>query len=204
MQQWYTDGQGIEKTEAATELLVCETAASTAGPPKINFPNEACGVWSTIGMTHSVRTNGFSAGVSIFNNTAYVGRGQQDAQFMTGRYQAEDTSTAYVAWAQDVAVDYGDEWLIVPQNCTCRWLTPTAALARKGLMTASDSTFNFIVGRKKFSNGEVAVTRVAYFNMVQWYDNENNIYISDYASELLVCENIPPPPNACGEFWLKF
>ncbi|KAG5668802.1 hypothetical protein PVAND_016727 [Polypedilum vanderplanki] len=204
MRQWYNDGTGAEVTfEPATELLVCETIASTGKRPTINFPTEACGVWSSMNMINSVLSNGFNAGRTIYGVEGYIGRGQKGGQYQVGRYQNESPTGTYVAWGGDRIVDYGSEWLIVPQNCTCRWLSPNQALARKGLVTAPDYTYNFMVGRVKFWSGDVAVSRVSYTSLTQWYDNLNNQDVSDTASELLVCENIPPPPNGCA-LWSRY
>jgi hypothetical protein len=81
-------------------------------------------------------------------------------------------------------------------------MTPDAAKARKGLMTAPDSVYNFAVGRKTFeTTGQVSVSRVYYLNTFEWYNRLDNLDGSGWSTELLVCETTPPPPQQCGEFF---
>jgi hypothetical protein len=199
LKQSYITGDNLQKEDQATELLVCNSPFQPLGKPIITFPTEACGVWSTVGMTNAVNTNGFSAGISRINNDAWVGRGQQDAQFQVGRYQDEAITGTYTSWNGDKLADYGSEWLIVPQGCSCEWLTPDMAKIRKGLVTAPDEVYNFGVGRKKFSTGQVSVSRVHYLNTWQWYNELLNYDNAGWAEEMLVCETLPPPPQQCGK-----
>ncbi|KAG5667643.1 hypothetical protein PVAND_015617 [Polypedilum vanderplanki] len=205
--QNYIDGNGMNVIEAPTEVLVCESNSPTTGPPIINFPTEACGVWSSYGMVNSAATNGFAVGKSIMNNTAYIGRGLYAAgteYHEPGRYQLEPPTGTYLIYEPNKLAAANNQWLIVPQNCTCRFMAPGAAKARKGLIFVGDDEYAFMWGLHKFSTGQVAITAVRYADLFEYYVNLDGISLgSGFATQVLVCENVPPPPQGCA-LWAAY
>ncbi|KAG5667639.1 hypothetical protein PVAND_015613 [Polypedilum vanderplanki] len=201
MKQYYEDAGNIERSENATEILVCETAASTAGRPVINFPYEYCGVWSSFGMVDSVATNGFNVGTSNANTTLYIGKGFAAAYTQGGRY--EPNVGTFVTRSAN-ALAYNSAWLIVPQGCNCYWMAPNLAKARKGLILVGDDSDNFMIGLHTFSTGQKSVTIPLYINNYETYVGLNLLTVyGGYATQILVCENIPPPPQGCA-LWAAY
>ncbi|KAG5666940.1 hypothetical protein PVAND_014945 [Polypedilum vanderplanki] len=202
MQQFYGDALG-EHSENATDILVCETAQSTTGRPSINFPYEACGVWSSLGMVDSVTTNGLNVGTSIVNDTAYVGRGRDSGGYLQpGRY--EPNVGPYMTLTLDNLAVSDTAWLIVPQGCNCRFLPQYIAKGRRGLITTGDDDVNFMVGLHSFDSGQVSIGILYSTTGHQFYMNLNRIsYTDEIGPVALVCDNVPPPLNQCAT-WMRY
>jgi hypothetical protein len=144
-------------------------------------------VWAPYDGNLDPTVNGFSAGTSRVGTAAYVGRGHHAGQFLSGRVSVIPPTGVLTSWGSEQFVT-NPEYLTLPNNCSCSWVAPASALTRVGLVHAQDPTYHFLVGRKTFPNGQVAVTRVVRSSLTQWYNNQNNGESVDQATELLVCE----------------
>jgi pyrrolidone-carboxylate peptidase len=151
------------------------------------------------------KTNGFSAGMSMNNTQAFIGRGVFRDQPAPGRLQIESPSGVGITTAEgERRLESRIEYLVLPEGCQCSWVAPKESLKRPGLVLVID----LMVGRKNFSNGRVAVTKVEA-TLNQWYINEAGNETKDEASEVLVCEGnnamktratVKLANAACGEF----
>jgi hypothetical protein len=168
-------------------------------------------LWSRFNNDNAPSVNGLFAGYTAQGNNAsvYVGRAWYGSELIPGRAQFTSNPGVYVTWVGEQRVQDDGEYLVVPDGCSCSWLSPSAAANHQGIVRTNDPTYNYVVGRKTFSDGRVAITKVATPAYTQRYVNQAGGEISDQATEILVCESSTVAPaatptmtfanEACGE-----
>lgn len=83
------------------------------------------------------------------------------------------------------------EYLVVPNNCNCSWISPAVAVTKVGIVRSIDYDYQYAVGRKDIGSGRVAVTTVRTTDWRQWHvDINGNLQADNSPNELLVCETI--------------
>ncbi|KAG5667115.1 hypothetical protein PVAND_015114 [Polypedilum vanderplanki] len=187
--QTYIDDTGKEQTNAATEILVCESSVNTAVQPTITFANAACAVWRTYILDSSPIYNGFLVnGLSILNTTFYVGRGWYGNQHNPGRL--EIGVGVYVTRTSEQKIVSEIDYLVVTKGCSCSWTDPYTAIAMKGMILVADYNFHWAVGKKTLSTGQISIAKINTQSLENRYIDENNIEQIDMLPEaILVCQN---------------
>jgi aspartate/methionine/tyrosine aminotransferase len=57
-----------------------------------------------------------------------------------------------------------------------------------GRVVIPDPNYHFYVGRKTFTNGQVANSKIERNGLKQWYINQSGAEVGDQATEILVCK----------------
>ncbi|KAG5666978.1 hypothetical protein PVAND_014981 [Polypedilum vanderplanki] len=205
-QQWWSTS-GPESTNTATEILVCETNDQTQQQPTVKYSSMQCAGWAKYLNDDAPTYNGFSAGISGKNHTAWVARGLIGYQLEPGRIEVETPTGAYVSYGSEQFLTNNVESLVIPVGCNCFWISPYAGInSRPGLVRSADPVYHWLVGRVQLGNGQITISKVRSTDFYQWWSNPVGPESSGFTTtEVLVCENsaftttqTPAPPKQCA------
>ncbi|KAG5670831.1 hypothetical protein PVAND_001066 [Polypedilum vanderplanki] len=189
--QWYIDSIGNNQMNTASEVLVCESTNPIELQPTVTFSSTVCAGWTSYKNNLAPTYYGFAAGPSYKNTTAYVGRGFAENQFQPGRIQTEIPAQIYLFSSTGEITDQFAEYLVVPTNCSCQWISPyNGILSRPGLIHSPDENFHYLVGRVNLTSTQVAISKVKSSDFTEWYMVNANTNATDIATQVLVCEKI--------------
>jgi hypothetical protein len=175
----------------ASNVLVCESNVDMSTRPTMKFGNKACGLWSRYKNNNWPTSHGFYAGIDRNEQAAYVGRGDVAGTRWAGRVQL---NTGVIAGHPSEAMAAVPDYLVVPNNCECTWISYAFAVIRVGLVRTMDFRGDYAVGIKRFAGGKIAITsvRTNVQGNNQWYVNDVGVGVNDVATFLLVCETVAP------------
>jgi hypothetical protein len=125
------------------------------------------------------------------------------SQLQPGRVQVNATAAVYVSWVLEQQITDG-EYLVLPDHCQCGWFNPNISLPWAATVRVPDPTYNFVIGRKTFANGQVAISKVTTPSLDQRYIAQNGWEALDKATEILACGsdlpyNVRPTVNYFDE-----
>lgn len=208
----FANSAGIEVLDVQTfDILVCKTTAPV-GPLAVTYSsNAACHGWRTYKNDDAPKTEGFAAGLSWRNTTAWVGR-YAWGNWPPGRIQIESPTGFYES--SDDLLKTKAEFLVIPSGCFCSWVPSSESLLKNiALVPAGDTYF---IGRVKFGNEMVAIAQTDDYFYGE-FTHIDSKYFDNIIPEVLVCQkdspltvtfptplSLPPasrpsPASGCGE-----
>jgi hypothetical protein len=217
--EWYpieTGGVVLEAT--VNNSMVCASNVPSNVKPTVKSANGNCAFWRAYKFNDDPVGNGFFAGMSYNNKSAYVGRGWVSDEMVPGRVQVAATAGVYAEfWNQDKFLTY-PEYLVVPENCKCEWVRALDALTRVGLVITNDQTRDAgtLVGLVQLPNGQIAIAKATRQWNDMFYMNEfGKTVFNAPTTRVLVCEDasfqaktttvapkVTASPTTCREFEL--
>jgi hypothetical protein len=215
--EWYpSETGGAIKNATVNNSMVCTSTIASNVKPTVKSANGNCAFWRAYKFNDDPVGNGFFAGMSYNNKSAYVGRGWVSDEMVPGRVQVAATAGVYAEfWNQDKFLTY-PEYLVVPENCKCEWVRALDALTRVGLVITNDQTRDAgtLVGLVQLPNGQIAIAKATRQWNDMFYMNEfGKTVFNAPTTRVLVCEDasfqaktttvapkITTSPTACREF----